>query len=300
MVVQWKVKMLAKRTCMILFSHNTALMNDEKYTKLLYRIVFGKNPRLNPPITYNEHLCKLKLDSNGKDLAPYADKFAVREYVGKKIGEQYLNLVYGVYDSFDSIDFDALPDAFALKATHGSSFNIIVDNKSRLNRSDAKARFDKWLKINYYYGSREKQYIYIKPRIICDAYLEPSDGSMLNEVKLFCILGKVRFIMDSYEKNGVRYSNIYDEQWKFKDVTYGFPNNQSIGVPQNKEDLVRLAELLASEFAFVRVDLYNIDRRIYFSELTFYPGGGLTPLIPKAFDDEMGRYFDIANECEKR
>lgn len=273
------------------FSKAVDRVNDEQYTKSLYRIVFGKQLRLNPPVTYNEHLCKLKIDDDGKNLAHYADKYEVREYISEIIGVEFLNTVYGIYDSFDEIDFESLPKAFALKGTHGSSFNIIVPDKNKLDIEDARIKFRKWLSEDYYYWQREKQYHYIKPRIMCDAFLEPSDHSMLNEIKLFCINGKVRFITDNHEKEGKRYSNVYDGSWNLQGVTYGFPNNKSISPPSNGNQLIELAEKLAAPFKFVRVDLYNVDEKVYFSELTFYPGGGLLPFSSMEFDKQMGKFF---------
>ena len=291
MNLKWRLKILRKRLYMAKYSKAVDKVGDEEYTKALYQIVFGEEPRLNPPVTYNEHLCRLKLDSDGISLAKYADKYAVREYIATTIGEQYLNTVYGIYDSFDQIDFDALPNAFALKGTHGSSYNIIVPDKSKLDQENARKKFDHWLSQDYYYWQREKPYHFIKPRIMCDAYLEPSDHSMLNEIKLFCINGKVRFITDNHEKDGKRFSNVYDETWQLQSVTYGFPSNETITPPENGSLLIELAEKLAVPFKFVRVDLYNIDGRIYFSELTFYPGGGFLPFSSKAFDEKMGQYF---------
>lgn len=293
MSLKWRITILRKRIYMSRYSRAINRVSDEEYTKALYRIVFGEELRLNPPVTYNEHLCRLKIDDDGKSLAKYADKYAVREYIESTIGKEYLNTVYGIFNSFDQIDFDALPKAFALKGTHGSSFNIIVPDKTKLNLEEARKKFERWLSEDYYFWQRERPYHFIQPRIMCDAYLEPADHSMLNEIKLFCINGRVRFITDNHEKDGKRFSNIYDPAWNLQPVTYGFPNNEIIPPPQNKKLLIELAEKLAAPFKFVRVDLYNVDGRIYFSELTFYPGGGLLPFSKIAFDEAMGKYFDL-------
>ena len=288
----WKWKVLQKRIYVLLFSKKVNLIGDEKYTKQMYRIIFGRKLDVEHPKTYNEHLSVNKLKLDASLYAPFADKYAVREYVEKTIGRQYLNEVLGVYHSFDEINFDQLPDAFALKCTHGSSFNLIVPDKEKLDKRKAKVKFDKWMKTNYYYPMREKQYRDIVPRIMCDAYLATEDNSPLNEVKLYCIGGKVRFIMDNYEKDGIRYSNVYDRSWNRLNVTYGFPGNDKIEKPATSSELVVIAEKLAGEFPFVRVDLYNVEGKILFSELTFCPAGGMTPMNPDTFDYEMGKYFE--------
>ena len=292
MSLKWKGKILLKKIIAYLFAEKTSLMDDETYTKLVYRIIFNRKLNLDAPKTYNEYLSAIKLKLDPKEYRQYADKYDARTYVAATVGDKYLNRVLGIYDSFDDIDFSSLPDAFALKCTHGSGFNVIVEDKNKLDVPAAKRKIDAWMKKNYYYPMREKQYRDIKPRIMCDEYLSPEDGSPLNEVKLYCIKGTVRFIMDNHEKNGSRYSNVYDRAWNRLDVTYGFPGDDRFGVPENAEELVEVAEKLAKPFTFVRVDLYNIDHRIVFSELTFCPAGGMTPFVPDSFDYEMGKYFE--------
>lgn len=276
----------------MLFSHSTQLFNDQTYTAIIYRIIFGKKIRLDPPITYNEHLSALKLQDQYYKYAVYADKYEVRKYVRNVIGEKYLNHVIGVYDSFEDIDFDALPKQFVIKCTHGSSYNVVVHNKNELDYKTAKKKITKWLGENYYFQMREKQYRNIKPRIMIDEFLKEKNGVFLNEVKLYCINGVVRFIVDNYEDDKIRYSNMYTRNWEWRDVTCGFPSNKSIPKPGNGDELVRIAENLAKPFAFVRVDLYNVDGKIIFSELTFCPAGGMTLFKPESFDNEMGKYFN--------
>lgn len=290
--IQWKWKICKKRIFISLFSHAVHLIDDRRYTEIVHHIIFGKKLHLEPPRTYNEHLSALKLQDKYLEYAQYADKYEARRYVASVIGEQYLNPVYGVYDSYDDIHFETLPDQFAIKCTHGSSYNIIVRDKAALNHRKAKRKIDRWLGENYYYVMREKQYKNIKPRIMIDQFLRQKDGNPLNEVKLYCINGVVRFIVDNHENESARYSNMYTRNWRLLDVTCGFPANPKYERPDNGDELVRIAEALAHPFAFVRVDLYNVDGKILFSELTFCPAGGMTLFYPESFDDEMGKYFE--------
>ena len=291
---KWKI--LRKRIFTTLFSHATYLFDDRRYTAIIHRIIFGKKIQLNPPHTYNEHLSALKLQDKYLEYAPYADKYEVRKYVKDVIGESFLNPIFGVYESYDDINFDALPEQFAMKCTHGSSFNIIVRDKKHLDHRKVKRKINRWLGENYYFQMREKQYKNIKPRIMIDKFLQQKDGTLLNEVKLYCINGVVRFIVDNYENETVRYSNLYTRNWELRDVTCGFPANPAFERPENGDELVRIAEALAKPFIFVRVDLYNIDDRILFSELTFCPAGGMTLFRPESFDDEMGKFFENYGE----
>lgn len=287
-----KYRILIKVLCIKFFMHFPRLISDEKHAKLLFWIMFGYVPDLQNPKTMNEYICATKISDEKLDYWKYTDKYEVRKYVADTVGEQYLNEVVGIFDSFDDIDFDALPQSFAMKATHGSSYNIIVPNKDDLDIPTARKNFDKWLKENFYYKDREKNYKQIKPRIMCDAFLTPKDGQ-LEEYKLFCFKGKVGFIQHNKQIDGRRYDNIFDPQWNILPIKYGYDGFADDKAPDNGSELISLAEKLAKPFPFVRVDLYSVDGRIVFSELTFHSGGGLIPFEPKEYDREFGKLLGL-------
>lgn len=287
----FKLRILLKVIAMQFFERFPNLISDENHVKLLFWCMFGYIPDLEHPKTFNEHICADKFKDEKLDYWRYTDKYEARSYVREVIGDEYLNEVLGIYDSFDQIDFDALPERFAMKGTHGSRYNILVTDKSKLDKAAAKKSFDKWLKENFYYKDREKNYKLIKPRIMVDRFLQPRSGE-IEEFKLFCINGKVRMITYNQGEGKNRKSDVYDENWNLLDVQLGYKCFPAEHLPDNKELLVELAEKLARPFKFVRVDLYNIDGKIYFSELTFHPGGGLVPFNPKEFDRELGRWMD--------
>ena len=284
----WNIKMLLK-VLVIKFSRRfPKAISDESYSKLLYFIVFGKRIDLKNPKTFNEHIITKKLEDKKYGYDKYTDKYSVREYVKECIGEEILNEVYGVYDSFDDIDFDKLPNSFALKATHASGFNIIVTDKSKLDIENAKKKFDKWLKINFYYKDREKNYKNIKPRILCDKYIKFDES--LVEYKIYCFNGKAKLICQNVDRGGRRYTNVFDENFAPIPVKFGYDHIE-YPVTNEKEILIEIAEKLASPFDFVRVDLYDNDGKILFSELTFHSGGGLVPFEPKEYDIKFGKFF---------
>ncbi len=268
------------------------LISDKKHAKLLFWIIFGYTPDLDNPKTMNEYICATKISDEKLDYWRYTDKYEVRKYVADTVGAQYLNDVVGIYNSFDEIHFDKLPDSFAMKATHGSSYNVIVPDKSKLNIPVAKKKFDKWLQENFYYKDREKNYKNITPRIMCDAFLTPKDGQ-LEEYKLFCFKGKVGFIQHNKQMDGCRYDNIFSPDWQLMPVKYGYDGFVDDKKPDNATELIAVAEKLAIPFPFVRVDLYNVDGKIIFSELTFHSGGGLIPFQPKEYDREFGRLLGL-------
>ena len=287
-----KIKILIKVILMRFFETFPKLITDEKHSKLLFGVMFGYIPDLNNPKTMNEYICSTKISDEKLSYWIYTDKYEVRKYVERTIGGQYLNNVIGIYDTFQEIDFDKLPMAFALKATHGSSYNIIVPDKERLNIKQAEKKFNKWLKENFYYKDREKNYKNIKPRIMCDEFLSPENGQ-LEEYKLFCFKGKVGFIQHNKQINGKRYDNIFAPDWQLLPVKYGYDGFENDVEPLNGDELIFVAEKLAEPFEFVRVDLYNVDGKIVFSELTFHSGGGLIPFSPREYDRKFGKMLGL-------
>lgn len=287
-----KIRLLFRVFFTKLFWKYPGLISDKKQSAFIYWIVFGYVPDLDNPKTMNEYICSTKVSDEKLDYWVYTDKYEVRKYVEETVGKEYLNEVVGIYDSFDDIDFDVLPESFAMKGTHGSSYNIIVKDKNTLDKADAKRKFDKWLGENFYYKDREKNYKNIKPRIMCDAFLNPNDGQ-LEEYKLFCFKGKVGFIQHNKQIHGKRYDNIFSPEWEKLPVKYGYDGFEGDKKPENADELVEVAEKLAQKFEFVRVDLYNVDGKIVFSELTFHSGGGLIPFSPKEYDRKFGELLGL-------
>lgn len=285
----WKLKMLLKKAVIALSGAFPGLLSDEAYSNILYFIIFGKSPNLKAPKTFNEHIVAAKLEDRKYGYAPYTDKYEVRQFVKSQIGEQYLNPMLGIYDSFDEIDLEALPQAFVLKATHASGFNIIVPDKDKLDIPAARKKFDRWLATNFYYKDREKNYKNIIPRILCDQYIQFDE--MLVEYKLYCFFGKVRLICQNIDKDGKRYTNVLNEHFEPLDVRFGY-DRLPYPLTDKKEELIAVAQKLSAPFAFVRVDLYENGGQIRFSELTFHSGGGLVPFQPASYDVEFGKFFE--------
>ena len=277
---------------MKIFEKYPEWISDINHSRWLYFIMFGHLPRLDNPKTMNEYICSTKISDEKLEYSKYTDKYEVRKYVKNIVGEKYLNEVLGIYHSFDEINFNELPNSFVLKATHGSGYNIIVSDKKKFDKNYTKKKFNMWLKENFYYKDREKNYKNIMPRIMCDQFLQPLDGE-LEEYKLFCFKGKVGFIQHNKEIESKRYSNIFSPTWDLLPVKYGYKGFKNDKKPLNGDELIDIAEKLAKPFEFVRVDLYNVDGKIIFSELTFHSGGGLIPFHPKEYDRKFGELLDL-------
>ncbi len=298
----------------------TSLMSDESFIKLQYFAMTGKNLRLNPPTDFNEKLQWLKLHYHNPLIVTCADKWAVREFVKERIGEKYLAECIGVYDDVDKIPIDELPDKFVLKATHGSGWNIICPNKSKIDWELAKKKMRKWLKSDFSRNGREWQYHEIKPQIICEKFLIDPETPVLRDYKLFTFKGKTKYIWVDFTENEkehsesnidqeigysnpkvsegcIKYRNIYDVQWNFM-KGYGslYPCKETCAImkPKCLDEMIDVARKLSCDFPQCRVDLYVLGgEQIVFGELTFTSGNGCNAFYPQSFNDELGLYIDL-------
>ncbi len=271
---------------------------DQQAANKLYRSVFSKDINWIKPTGFNEKLHIFKITKEAEELAPYADKFEVRSFVKKTVGSRYLTTLYDVYNRVEDIDLNKLPNAFILKATHGSGWNIACQDKRMLNWKLAKKKLSAWLKRNYYESGQERQYRNIKPRILCEEYLSPKKGT-LKDYKLFCFAGKpvlIEVVVDRQIRRIKRY--FYDQHWNRVHVSSAdvreIPRKDSnIERPKRLKEILSVAARLSAPFRHVRVDLYYVDDRIYFGELTFTTANGTYIFKPKSYDQVLGAHFNI-------
>lgn len=267
----------------------TRYLSDATYVKILYWLEFKRFPNLEAPKTFNEWICKRKISAQMQNNSVYTDKYAVKEYVEAKLGKDCLIPMLGVYKSFADIDFSALPEQFALKSTHSSGQNVIVTNRETFNAKLAEKKFSRWLKTNYYWIGREKNYATITPQIIAEKYI---DLSRFTEYKFFCFYGEIKFATVNRMENGKRYTSVYDANWQPIAVKFGYElSNYGIEDAEAFSGLCAAARSLSADFDFVRVDLYFDGKQILFSELTFNPGSGIVRFEPNEFDSVFGAYF---------
>lgn len=265
--------------------------------KILYTLSTKSIPHLKNPRNFNDKmtLLKLKYYNNDKRLPNLVDKYEVRNYV-KKIGcEEILNELYGVYDNPEEIDFNTLPEKFALKCTHGCAYNIICNDKSKLDIEKTKKKLNKWLKETYGYPTQELQYIKIKPRIIAEKNLCDENGKMPKDYKIYCFDGKpecIKVISDR-EKGGYK-ANYYDLDWN--ELDYGkrkWTSKFHQEKPENLKEMLEYAKKLSNGFKFVRVDLYDQNNKVIFGELTFTPSRGYAPYYSKKGNIELGKKLKL-------
>lgn len=269
----------------------------ELYLRLKYYRVFHKKLNLRHPVTFNEKLQWLKLYDHNPIYPSLVDKYEVKKIVSEKIGSQYIIPTYGVWNSFDEIDFDKLPNRFVLKCTHDSGGVFIVKDKKSMDIKAARSKINNSLKNNFYYEGREWPYKSVKPRIIAEKYLSDSDESEeLSDYKLMCFNGTVKCSFtctDRFNNKGLKVT-FYDTDWKVMPFERHYPKSDTpISKPLKYDEMVELAEKLAKDIPFVRVDFYEVKEQVYFGELTFYPGSGFEEFTPSEWDKTLGEWINL-------
>lgn len=269
---------------------------DSLYLKIEYQLVMGKKLDLKKPQTFNEKLQWLKINDRKSQYTHFVDKFEVRKYIAEEIGEEYLIPLLGVYDNFDEIDFEALPDQFVLKPTHTSGNVYVCKDKSQINYDELKREIGSWLKRQYYWVHREWPYQNVKPRIICEKYMVDESSEGLKDYKFLCFNGEVKcsFIcLNRHSKAGLS-MDFYDMNWNILPFERRYPNSGTlIPKPITFDKMVNYAEKLSRGMFFVRVDFYEVDGKLYFGELTLYPGAGLEEFTPESYDELLGSWIKL-------
>ena len=262
---------------------------DWLYVKLAFFKSHGWLPRT-PPVTFNEYLCDLKSTGELAEFQRFADKCAVREHVARKVQAKYLVPLHGTAERLTREAWDNLPESFVLKTNHGSSWFRIVRNKSDEDYSSVAAETDGWLRKNFYYVRRESQYKEIKPILMFEELLTEKEGNNIRDYKFFCLHGKVHFIRTTcFGEN--QCNDYYDKNWNRLDITRDSGRGDITPRPETLDEMIEVAQTLAEDFIFVRVDLYSARHHVYFSELTFVPGGGSGRFLSTEFEECAGRLW---------
>ncbi len=273
------------------------LVPDKLYLKIFYKKALGKKLDLNNPVTYNEKIQWMKLYYRKKIMTELVDKYEVRKHITKAIGEEYLFPLYGVWDSPEEIDYDALPDQFVLKCTHDSGSVIICKDKNSFDRNAANAKLKKCLCHNWYWNCREWPYKNVKPRVIAEQYMVDESNVELKDYKFFCFNGEVKafFVATDREKGDKEVKfDFYDMELNHLPFKHGHEwSGKPFKKPENFDEMVRLAAKLSEGWPQVRIDLYNINGRIYFGEMTFSHHSGFVPFEPEEWDYTFGEWFKL-------
>lgn len=277
----------------------TYVLSDKSFIKKLYKKRMGRDINLSNPQTFTEKQNWLKLYDRKPIYTVMVDKYLARDFVKERIGEQYLVPLLGVWNNVDDIDFSLLPNEYVLKCNHNSDVVIFKDgifigkNGKILTNEETKKKLNEQLKVDYYKSKREWPYKNVPRKIICEKYMENTNGDNLVDYKVFCFSGQPQFIMvnsNRFKDGGVKV-DMYTLDWKHMDMQDGhYPNAGDIfEKPACFGEICEISKILSSTIPFLRVDFNIWDNKLYFGELTFFHSAGLESFEPTEWDNILGQ-----------
>lgn len=277
---------------------------DKIYLKVVYRIRMKKSLDFRNPQTFNEKMQWLKVNNRRDIYTTLVDKYSVRAYIKNMIGEKYLIPLLGeVWNRVEDIDFDSLPNQFVLKTTHDSGGVVICTDKSKFDRDKAIKKLKLSLGHDYYGESREWPYKNVKKRIIAETFMKDTENEELKDFKFYCFNGVPTYchVIGSRQTNETM--DFYDMEWnlmpftKMKNMFEEFPHDTSNTTPPDKlKEMMSIAKKLSKGFPFVRIDLYQINNKVYFGEITFFPNSGFGKFSPESWDSKIGEQINLSQE----
>lgn len=297
-----KTMLTTPRIFWIKFAHSPLFryLPDKTALEIQFQNTFHRKIDWDNPKSFNEKLQWLKLYDRKPEYTTMVDKYAAKEYAASIIGEEHIIPTLGVWDSFDDIDFKKLPNQFVLKCTHGSGDVVICRDKKSFNIDTAREKLTKALKTDYYMVSREWPYKNVPRRIIAEKYMTDLTGPAgLIDYKMMCFSGKVKctFVCENrFEDSGLTVT-VYDSDWVRMDVRRETDVSKSDRQrPATYERMKELAEKLSERLVFSRIDFYEIDKKVWWGEITLYPAGGMEHFYPEEWDYKLGEWIHLPEE----
>lgn len=275
----------------------TRILPDRLFLQVMYFRCFGQWLNLKNPKTFNEKLQWLKLHDRKPEYTRMVDKYEAKVYIAEKLGEEYVIPTLGVWDHFDDIDFDSLPNQFVLKCTHDSGGLVICRDKSKLDIQATRKKIEASLKSNYYWHKREWPYKNVKPRIIAEQYLEETAEDALKDYKFFCFHGVPKVMYISNDHGEDPRTDFFDMDYNHLPLKARDPNaDVSPDKPEKFEEMRQLATVLSQNIPHLRVDFYYVDGKVYLGEMTFYHMSGFTEFTPMEWNIRMGEWIKIPSK----
>lgn len=270
------------------------IISDKAFIKYRYKLLMGRNLDLENPQSFNEKLQWLKLYNRMPEYTKMVDKYEVKLHVANTIGDDYIIPTLGVWKKFEDIDFDILPDHFVLKTTHDSGGVFICKDQATLDINMVKQKIEKRLQRNYFAFSREWPYKNVEPKIIAEQLMIDESGSGLKDYKFFCFDGIPKVVKIASERGNDTRFDYFDMDFNHLPFTHMHKNSdEKIYKPYNFKLMIELSKNLSKGLPHVRVDLYNINGRIYFGELTFFHWDGMVPFVPEEWDYKFGEWISL-------
>ena len=281
----------------------TRWVPDETHLKIMFKARMGSDLNLAEPITFNEKLQWLKIHDRNPFYTTLVDKYSVKTWVADRIGEKYVTPTYAVWEDVEDVDITGLPECFVLKTNNDSGGVVICRDRDAFDLAAAKRKLSKSFRHNYYWRTREWPYKDVKPVVFAEEYLKPGDGSAgIPDYKVMCFGGDplCEFTCTGRAAGDLRV-DFFDNEWKHLPFTRHYPNADVFpDPPENLLEMLQLARKLATGIPFVRVDFYEVNGRLLFGEMTFYPGNGMEEFDPFEWDKRMGSWIDLKHAFNRR
>lgn len=277
------------------------IIPDKLYLKIMYKLKTGHKLNLKNPERYTEKIQWLKLYNRNDEYTNYADKVKVRDIVAKNAGKKYLIPLLGVYDKFDDINFEKLPDKFVLKCNHDSGSVIICTDKNNFDYDYARKKLEKSLKCNYYIIGREYIYKDIDRKIMVEKYLDDLDGNSANDYKVFIINGEFSHLEICSDRFTDLRVTFFDEKKKKLNISeMGEKYDKKIKLPNEIDEMIEIAKNIAGDIPLLRVDFYDVNGKIYFGEVAFFDCSGYATYSDDSFDYTIGRKLQLPEFRRKK
>lgn len=279
--------------------HALSFLPDKLYLQIFYFSTTGKFINFKNPKGFNEKQQWLKVNNRRLEYGKLVDKFAVREHIEQTLGEEYLIPLLGKWKSFDEIDFDALPNAFVLKCNHDSGSTKVIKDKNALTENDIKVlrkHFNKRVKRDYYHAGREYPYKGLDRCILAEKFMvdEKAPESSIEDYKFFCFNGEPKVMFIATDRSTDCRFDFFDMDFNHLDIVNIHPNSDKVIAKPNKfEEMKAIAAKLSQGIPFVRIDLYEINGKIYFGEYTFFHGGGFRLCEPPEWERKLGDWIEL-------
>lgn len=287
-----------KKILVFILNKGAKLFSDKRFLKMKFRLEMGQKLDLDDPKTFNEKLQWLKLYNRKSEYTTMVDKYAVKDYVANIIGKEHIIPTLGVWNSVDEIDWNALPNQFVLKTTHGGGGGgvVICKDKSSFDKAKARKILQKSLDGDIYWNYREWPYKDVPKRIIAEEFMT-NNGKDLEDYKIHCFNGEPKFILVCRNRYGAgpMVDDFYTPEWELMDVRRpGHPKSEKASkAPEQLKQMLELSRILSKDIPFLRTDFYIIQGKIYFGELTFFPASGMSKFAPEEWDYTFGNYLKL-------
>lgn len=292
-----------ERIALRIWNKVASLIPDELFLKVKFWLTMGYWMDFKAPKTYNEKLQWLKLYDRNPAYTKMVDKVAAKEYVAQVAGKQFVIPTIGVWEKAEDIPWDKLPNQFVAKVTHDSGGIVICKDKNQLNTKEAVRKLSKALHQDYYNLTREWPYKNVKRQIIVEQYMVDESGYELKDYKFFCFDGepKMLFVATDREKeNEETKFDFFDTEFRLLPFTNGHEHAQvTPAKPKGFDTMMELARKLSKGIKHVRVDLYDVNGKVYFGEMTFFHWSGFVPFEPEEWDTKIGKWLILSEEHEE-